>query len=157
MVVITHGHVIDIEQANSSAAEYKGKLDTKSFGNFLAPTFTTEYNETLLVIENENIGWATIQQVIDRGYQNLFYMSKDLKYVDTENQMTNRYRAEERGMVAGFSTTSKTRPLIISKLDDYFRDKSVTIRSHRLIEEMFTFIWNGNRVPRVKRKVIMMT
>ena len=35
----------------------------------------------------------TIQQVIDRGYQNLFYMSKDLKYVDTENQMTNRYRA----------------------------------------------------------------
>ena len=78
--------------------EYKGKLDTKSFGNFLVTT-TTEYNETLLVIENANIGWATIQQVIDRGYQNLFYMSKDLKYVDTENQMTNRYRAEERGMV----------------------------------------------------------
>ena len=50
----------------------------------------------------------------------------------------------------GFSTTSKTRPLIISKLDDYFRDKSVTIRSHRLIEEMFTFIWNGNRAEGMK-------
>ena len=37
--------------------------------------------------------------------------------------------AQERNMVAGFSTTSKTRPLIISKLDDYFRDKSVTVRS----------------------------
>jgi hypothetical protein len=56
---------------------------------------------------------------IDRGYKNLFYMSKDLKYVDVENQLSNKYRAEDRGMVAGFSTTSKTRPLIISKLEEY--------------------------------------
>jgi hypothetical protein len=39
-----------------------------------------------LVIENANIGWATIQQVIDRNYPNLYYMSKDLKYVDVEHQ-----------------------------------------------------------------------
>ena len=136
-------HVMDIQEA-TQVAEYKGKLDTKSFGNFLV-SLATEYNNALLVIENANIGWACIQQVIDRGYQNLFYMSKDLKYVDVENQLTNKYRAQERGMVAGFSTTSKTRPLIISKLDDYFRDKSITVRSHRLIEEMFTFIWKGNR------------
>ena len=32
--------------------------------------------------ENNNIGWATIQTIIDRGYKNLFYQSKDLKYVD---------------------------------------------------------------------------
>ena len=136
-------HVIDIQEA-AQVAEYKGKLDTKAYGNFLV-ALATEYNNALLVIENANIGWATIQQVIDRGYQNLFYMSKDLKYVDVENQMTNKYRAQERNMVAGFSTTSKTRPLIISKLDDYFRDKSVTVRSTRLIDEMFTFIWKGNR------------
>jgi len=136
-------HVIDVQES-SQVAEYKGKLETKDFGNFLV-SLATEYNNALLVIENANIGWAVIQQVIDRGYQNLFYMSKDLKYVDVEHQLSNKYRAEERGMVAGFSTTSKTRPLIISKLDDYFRDKSVTIRSTRLIDEMFTFIWKGNR------------
>jgi hypothetical protein len=136
-------HVIDIEEA-SQVAEYRGKLDTKDFGNFLV-SLATEYNQALLVIENANIGWAVIQQVIDRGYGNLFYMSKDLKYVDVENQLNNRYRAEERGMVAGFSTTSKTRPLIISKLDEYIREKSVTIRSSRLIDELFTFIWRGNR------------
>ena len=72
-------------------------------------------------------------------------MSKDLKYVDVEHQMTNKYRREERGMVGWFSTTSKTRPLIISKLDDYFREKSCMVRSSRLIEELFTFIWTGNR------------
>ena len=141
-------HVIDIEQA-TQVAEYKGKLDTKDFGNFLV-ALATEYNNALLVVENANIGWAVIQQIIDRSYKNLFYMSKDLKYVDVEHQMTNRYRAEERGMVAGFSTTQKTRPLIISKLDDYFREKSVTVRSHRLIDELFTFIWKGNRAEAMK-------
>jgi len=136
-------HVIDVQES-SQVAEYKGKLETKDFGNFLV-SLATEYNNALLVIENANIGWAVIQQVIDRGYQNLFYMSKDLKYVDVEHQLSNRYRAEERGMVAGFSTTSKTRPLIISKLDEYIREKSITIRSTRTIDELFTFIWRGNR------------
>jgi len=136
-------HVIDIDTA-TQVAEYKGKLNTKDFGNFLV-ALSTEYNEALLVIENANIGWATIQQVIDRGYRNLFYMSKDLKYVDVENQLTNKYRAQDRNLVAGFSTTNKTRPLIISKLDEYFRDKSITIRSTRTIDELFTFIWRNQR------------
>ena len=140
--------VIDIEDS-SQVAEYKGKVDTKDFGNFLV-ALSTEYNDALLVVENANIGWATIQQVIDRGYKNLFYMSKDLKYIDVENQMTNRYRAEDKGLVAGFSTTSKTRPLIISKLTDYFREKSVVVRSSRLIDELFTFIYMNGRAEAMK-------
>ena len=141
-------HVIDI--VNSvQVAEYKGKVDTKDFGNFLV-ALSTEYNDALLVIENANIGWATIQQVIDRGYKNLFYMSKDLKYIDTENQMRNRYRSEDKGLIAGFSTTSKTRPLIISKLTDYFREKSIIIRSSRLIDELFTFIYMNGRAEAMK-------
>ena len=141
-------HIIDIVTA-TQVGEYKGKMDTKDFGNFLV-AIATEYNDALLVIENANIGWATIQQVIDRGYRNLFYMSKDLKYVDVENQLNNRYRAEDRGLVAGFSTTSKTRPLIISKLDDYFREKSVIVRSSRLIDELFTFIYSNGRAEAMK-------
>ncbi len=141
-------HVLDVVNL-SQVAEYRGKLDTKDFGNFLV-SLATDYNNALLVIENANIGWATIQQVIDRNYNNLFYMSKDLKYVDVEHQLSNRYRAEERGMVAGFSTTSKTRPLIISKLEEYVREKSVTIRSVRLIDELFTFIWLNGRAEAMK-------
>jgi hypothetical protein len=141
-------HVLDILNA-TQVAEYKGKIDTKDFGNFLV-NLATEYNDALLVVENSNIGWACIQQCIDRDYKNLFYMSKDLKYVDVENQMRNKYRADERGMVAGFSTTSKTRPLIVSKLDEYFREKSVTIRSNRLIDELFTFIFMNGRAEAMK-------
>ena len=82
----------------------------------------TEYNNALLVVENSNVGWATIQQVIDRGYGNLFYMSNDLKYIDVERQMSNKFYRDERQMVAGFSTTAKTRPLIISSLDSYIQN-----------------------------------
>jgi hypothetical protein len=141
-------HVFDVETA-TQVAEYKGKMDTKDFGNFLV-SLATEYNEALLVVENANIGWAVIQQIIDRGYSNLFYMSKDLKYVDVQHQLHNKFRAEERGMVAGFSTTQKTRPLIISKLEQYIREKDVTIRSNRLIEELFTFIWAGSRAEAMR-------
>ena len=77
-------HVMDIETMEQ-VAEYKGKLSTKDFGNMLV-NVAGEYNNALLVIENNNIGWAAIQQVIDRGYENLFYTSKDLQYVDIENK-----------------------------------------------------------------------
>jgi len=141
-------HVIETESA-TQVAEYRGKIGTKEYGNFLV-SLATEYNEALLVVENANIGWAVLQQIIDREYKNTFYMSKDLKYVDTSTQMNNRYRAQDRGMIAGFSTTIKTRPLIISKLDTYFREKAVTIRSTRTLDELDVFIWNNNKAEAMK-------
>ena len=48
-------------------------------------------------------------------------------------------------MVAGFSMTMKTRPLVVAKLEEYFREKSVIVRSNRLIDELFVFIYNNNK------------
>ena len=136
-------HIIDVETLEQ-VAEYKGKISTQDFGNMLV-NVASEYNNALLVVENNNIGWAAIQQVIDREYPNLFYTSKDLQYVDVQHQMTNKYRSQERNMVPGFSTTSKTRPLIVAKLEEMFREESVVVHSQRLIDELFVFIYNGNR------------
>ena len=86
--------VEDMEQV----AEYKGQLSTTDYGNFLIEV-ATKYNDALLVVENNNIGWATIQTIIDRGYKNLFYQSKDLQVVDVEHQINNKYRAQDRNMV----------------------------------------------------------
>ncbi|MBC8428046.1 MAG: hypothetical protein H8D94_01095 [Candidatus Pelagibacter sp.] len=135
--------VFEIETMTQSA-EYKGQLGTTDYGNFLIE-LATKYNDALLVIENNNIGWATIQTIIDRKYPNLFYMSKDLKVVDTEHQMSNKYRAQDRNMVPGFSTTKKTRPLIIAKMEEFTREKLVTIHSDRLIEELFVFVYHNSR------------
>ena len=136
-------HVIEIESMEQ-VAEYKGKIPTKDFGNLCMNT-AMEYNNALLVIENSSIGWATIQQVIDREYDNLFYTSKDLQFVDVARQITNRYRQKDRQMIPGFSMTTKTRPLVIAKLEEYFREKSVIVHSDRLIDELFVFIWHNNK------------
>ena len=128
--------VEDMEQV----AEYKGKLSTTDYGNFLIE-LATKYNDALLVVENNNIGWATIQTIIDRGYKNLFYQSKDLQVVDVEHQINNKYRAQDRNMVPGFSTTLKTRPLIVAKMEEYTREKLVKLHSNRLLDELFVFIY----------------
>jgi hypothetical protein len=75
-------HVIDVESVEQ-VAEYRGKIDTKDYGNMLV-NVATEWNDALLVIENANIGWAVIQEAIDRNYTNLYYSYKDLGYVDND-------------------------------------------------------------------------
>jgi hypothetical protein len=136
-------HVIEAESCEQ-VAEYHGKIDTKEFGNLLVQ-IATEWNNALLIVENASIGWACIQQIIDRQYQNLFYMTDDLKYLDVENQQTNKYNAKEKRATAGFTMSQRTRPLIVSKLDMYFREKSVIVRSNRLINELMTFIWKNGK------------
>jgi hypothetical protein len=137
-------HVIDVETL-TQVAEYKGHLPTKDYGNMLV-NVATEWNNALLVIENANVGWAAIQPAIDRDYPNLFYSSADLTAVDTGIQLKKRYDLKTKDkMVPGFTTTSKTRPLIISKLDTYFREKACIVRSKRLIDELFVFVWKGSK------------
>lgn len=131
--------IIDIE-ALEQVAEYKGKLPTKDYAHALM-TMATEYNNALLVIENANVGWAVIQEVLDRNYDNLFYSSSDLQYVDVETQMTNKINKEEKKMTPGFTTSNRSRPLLISKLESYIRNKECIIRSKRLLDELNVFIW----------------
>ena len=72
-------------------------------------------------------------------------MSKDLQYVDTQKQMTNKIYGQEKQMVPGFTMSMKTRPLVIAKLEEFFREKSVKVSSSRLIDELFVFIYNNNK------------
>lgn len=137
-------HILDIENVEQ-VAEYQGKLDTKSFGNLLV-SMATEYNDALLVVENANIGWAVLQQVIDRGYPNLYYTYKEEGYTDPSVHIPKGYDLKDKSqMVPGFSNTSKTRPLVVSKYELYFRERVPIIKSSRLAEEMFVFIWKGGR------------
>ena len=136
-------HIIDVESLEQ-VAEYKGRMSTRDYGNLLV-NISIEYNNALLVVENNNIGWAAIQQCIDREYENLFYMSKDLQYVDTHKQINNKINRMEKQVVPGFTLTQKTRPLVIAKLEEFFREKLVTVHSQRLIDELFVFIYNGSR------------
>jgi len=133
-------HVIDVETA-TQVAEYKGQIGTRDYGHLLV-TLATEYNTALLVIENANIGWDTIQTAIDRGYQNLYYSSKS----DTANiNQDNFINRNENNLVPGFTNSLKTRPLLIAKLESYMRERVCVIQSRRTLEELRTFIWKHGK------------
>jgi hypothetical protein len=133
-------HVLDVETAKQ-VAEYKGQISTRDYGHMLV-AIATEYNNALLVIENANIGWDTIQTVIDRGYQNMYYSSKS----DTANiTMDNFMNRNENTLVPGFTNSIKTRPLVVSKLESYMRERACVIQSRRTLEELRTFVWKHGK------------
>jgi len=137
-------HIIDIEESKQ-IGEFKAQIGTKEFGHMLV-AIATEYNNALLVIENANIGWNTIQVVIDKGYTNLYYSPKGDAATNAEAFLAKGYDTiDPSKMVPGFTMSLKTRPLTIGKLDAYLREKSIIIQGKRTLEEMRTFIWKNGR------------
>jgi hypothetical protein len=132
-------HVFDIENA-VQVAEYRGKLSPKDFGNFLVG-LASEYSEALLVVENANIGWATIEQLLEREYRNIYYSSTN----NMESVESYMHKYERDRLVPGFTMSMKTRPLVIAKMIEYVREKSVTIQSKRLMQEMRVFVWKNGK------------
>jgi hypothetical protein len=137
-------HIIDVEECKQ-IGEFKSQIGTKEFGHMLV-AIATEYNNALLVIENANIGWNTIQVVIDKDYKNLYYSPKGDAATNADAFLAKGYDiTDTTKMVPGFTMSMKTRPLTIGKLDAYLRDKSITIQGKRTMEEMRTFIWKNGR------------
>ena len=133
-------HIIDTE-TNTQVGEYKGQIGTKEFGHLLFG-IGTEYNNALLVVENASVGWSTIQTLIERGYPNLYYSPKSGEL--SAESYFDQY-ADTSKMVAGFTMSSRTRPICISKLQESISDRGVIIQSKRLIEEMKVFVWKHGR------------
>ena len=132
-------HIFDIETA-TQVGEYKGKIAPRDFGNMLVG-IAAEYNEALLVVENANIGWATIEQVMEREYRNLFYSATN----NMETVETYMHKFERDKLVPGFTMSARTRPLVIAKMIEYIRDHSATIQSKRLMSEMRVFVWKNGK------------
>tara|TARA_B110000285_G_scaffold50652_1_gene57581 strand:- start:5754 stop:7328 length:1575 start_codon:yes stop_codon:yes gene_type:complete len=132
-------HVFEIETC-TQVAEYKGKLSPKDYGNVLVG-IASEYNDALLVVENANIGWATIEQVMEREYKNLYYSSTG--NMETVESYMSKYERDK--LVPGFTMSVRTRPLVIAKMIEYVREKSVTIQSKRLVGEMRVFVWKNGK------------
>ena len=119
-------------------AEYQGKPDLDMYSRILFDA-GTEYGTCLLVVENVGVGIAVLEKLKDLQYKKLYYSMKSThEYVES-------YLAEhDVRAVAWFTTSTKTRPLIVAKLEEYIRNKLIKIYSTRTIEEIKTFIWyNG--------------
>ena len=132
-------HIFDIENC-VQVGEYKGKISPKDFGNVLVG-IATEFNQALLVVENANIGWATIEQILERQYSNLYYSSTS--QMETVESYMSKYERDK--LVPGFTMSVRTRPLVIAKMIEYIRERGVTIQSKRLLGEMRVFVWKNGK------------
>ena len=133
-------HVIDATTCEQ-VAEYKSQIDTRTYGNMLV-SVATEYNNALLVVENANIGWDVVNTIIEKGYQKLYYSPRAYGEMHIDKWLS---KMESEQTVPGFTTSTKTRPLVISKMESYIREKAFIFRSKRLLEELRVFIWQHGK------------
>jgi len=104
-----------------------------------------EFGNCMLVVENNNIGYTVLDKLLEYGYPNLYHSVK------STHEYIEQHQAEVRSSaVPGFSTSMKTRPLIIAKLEEFVRNKLIKIYSSRTINEMKTFIWRNGRPQAMK-------
>jgi len=120
-------------------AEYQGKIAPDIFASILIDA-GKEYGNCMIIVENNSVGFAVLEKLKDVNYPNIYHSIKSThEYVD---QLTAESRTNA---IAGFTTSSKTRPLIIAKFEEFIRNKLITMYSSRLWNELTTFVWNNGR------------
>ena len=94
----------------------------------------------MIVVENNTVGWTVLDKLQEFAYPNIFY-----SYKSSHEYVEPLIGERSNSAVMGFSMTSKTRPLVIAKLEEFIRNKLVTIYSMRTFNEMKTFVWHNSR------------
>lgn len=134
-------HIWDLVSMEQ-CAEYYGKIPVEEFAKLLMD-IGHSYNKALLVVENTAIGQACLEHIRLGGYPNVYYSRKgDHKPGEAVN---SAWGPPTDDLIIGFTTSHKNRPLIISKLEEYVRNKAIIFRSKRILEELRTFIWHNGR------------
>ena len=120
-------------------AEYQGRVTPDLFSKIMFDA-GREYGDCMIVVENNTVGFAVIEKLKDMAYPNIYHSIKSThEYVD---QVTAEAASNA---IAGFTTSQKTRPLIVAKLEEFVRNELIIINSPRLYNEMKTFVWNNGR------------
>jgi hypothetical protein len=131
-------HIIKLDSMEI-IAEYQGKVTPDIFSELLFNA-GVEYGNCMLVVENNSVGYSVLEKLVDRGYPNVYFSVKSSHdYIDP---IEAEYRSNT---IAGFTTSSKTRPLIIAKFEEFVRNKLIKIYSSRLLSEMKTFVWHNGK------------
>ena len=136
-------HIIKLETLEI-IGEYQGKPTPDLFANMLNQV-GREFGDAMMVVENNNIGYTVLDKLIEYGYPNVYYSIK------STHEYIEQHQAEfQSNAIPGFSTTMKTRPLIVAKLEEFIRNKLITVYSSRTINEMKTFIWKNGKPQAMK-------
>ena len=136
-------HIIKLETMEI-VAEYQGKVTPDLFSDIVYSA-GREYGNAMVVVENNSVGFAVLDKLKDKQYPNIYHSLK------SSHEYVEQYQAERRpNAIAGFTTSQKTRPLIVAKFEEFIRNNLLTIYSKRLINELDTFIWRNGK-PEAQR------
>ena len=86
-----------------------------------------------------------MDKLSDHGYPNIYYSVKS-----THEYIEQHVAEYTNSAIAGFTTSSRTRPLVIAKLEEFIRNKLITTYSSRLANELRTFIWTNGKPQALK-------
>ena len=137
-------HIFKVETMEI-VAEYKGKPTPDIFSNIVQEA-GKEYGNCMVAIENNTVGWTVLDKLQEREYPNLFY-----SYKSTHEYVDPLIAENSNNTVVGFSMTSKTRPLVVAKFEEFIRNKMINIYSKRLYNEMKTFVWQNGKPQAMKK------
>jgi hypothetical protein len=133
-------HVIDNNTAEQ-VAEIQTKLSPTDFARVILST-AFMYNEALVVVENNGLSYAVVEQIVNSNYPNMYYTTKggiDMIY----NEFTRKYMNSDK--VPGFTNSTRIRPILVDKIKEYFKNNAFTMRSARLANELNSFIWHNGK------------
>ena len=108
-------------------AMWHGHIDPDLFGKELIK-LAKYFNQAYIGVEANNHGLTTLKSILRDEYWNIYYQ----KIYDrmTENITTK----------LGWTTTSRTKPLLIDKLSEFIREMYIGIFSETIIGELFTYV-----------------
>jgi len=140
-------HILDILEMGvvKQVGEYKKKISTDDYARVLYQT-GKRYNDALLIVENASIGWAVITKLIEYRYDNLYYTNREVTYLDLDQQVIKGNDLKNTNdMVPGFTTSKRSRDLMLEKLEECIREKQLIIQSKRTLNELYSFVWINNK------------
>ncbi len=133
-------HVIDYESCEV-CAEFMGKIPPDRLAELLS-TYGRRYNNALICPEQNTFGYFTCVKLRDEGYPALYYQNNGGDLFG--------YKPTDTELVPGFSTQTKTRTQILTKLEESIRNSKLKTYSQRLFDQLQAFIWNGAKAQASK-------
>jgi hypothetical protein len=107
-----------------------------------------QYNNAFLVIENASMGHHVVMKIIELDYKNIYWTIKDLAKIHESNADSQLYYDPynpPKNAVPGFTTSSKSRPAMIARLEEDIRQHDIILHSNRLFKEIETFIYHNGK------------
>ena len=128
-------HVFD-KTESEVVAEFRGKVPPDQLAVLLAEA-GKRYGEAEVCPESNTYGYAVLMKLKELGYKNIFFAKEKDKF-------DALYGGGSIGK-AGFSTQGTSRAKILTKLEEVIRNDKVSLYSSRLIDELKTFVWSGQK------------